>query len=263
MMGVMRNHGRVDRREEDRLASCEAKVADVGVAEAASVRDAAGDACGGALLPGSSAPPAPAMDFGELYLRAVSVLDEEGLVRLEKRKRAAERLQRLMKESGRREVFDLEGVKRALCEYGMGALEGGRTRRIRDCFAKCGVRLSDLFGAMDRHHELRTVYEYICRTRSAEARAEAEELGVAAQEGQRRLVTEDGCRLNQRAVELSLKATMGDVYGDDGKDGGAKGDKKKVTYNLPNLTVNMIMSPAEIAAKRLDGNARVGEVVNV
>lgn len=201
--------------------------------------------------------------FEELYQRAVSVLDEDGLVRLAKRKAAADRLQRLMRESGGHEVFDVAGVKLALCEYYMGCADGVCGRGIRKTFAACGVRLSDLFGAMDRNHELRTVYEYVRNVRNEAARVEAEELGVVAQEGQRRLVTEDGCRLNQRAVELSLKASMGDVYGDDGKDGGAKGDGKKVTYNLPNLTVNMIMSPAEIAAKGLAADARVGEVVNV
>ena len=81
----------------------------------------------------------------------------------------------------------------------------------------------------------------------------AEESASVAQESQLRLITEDGCDLNQRAVEVSLKATMRDVYGESNEVGPAKDGKAGITYNFPNMTLNWIVAPGAAGGAARNG----------
>ena len=63
-----------------------------------------------------------------------------------------------------------------------------------------------------------------------------------------RLVTEEGCELNQKAVEVSLKATMKDVYG-DGDGASASDAKKSVTYSVPNMKATWISAQPGVAER--------------
>lgn len=207
-------------------------------------------------------PPVRVPEWKELVDRAEAALDDEGEAKMEKRRRAAEKRIRRMEERGIREVVDVESLRKGLCAYFADVTGGGRMRGFRRVIADFGVNVGDYFGgAEDRYADLKLVHEYIRGLMVKMAKDDAEETVTLAQEAQRRLITEDGCGLNQRAVEVSLKATMRDVYG-DGED--RKGEEKKpVIYSLPGLTVNMIMSPREIAAKKLDGSKLVSEVIDV
>lgn len=207
------------------------------------------------------APPVPSVTWEELVERAEAGLDENGVTSLEKRRHVAEKKWRRLEERGLRMNADCDKVKQALVAYYADCFEAAQSLGIRRVFARCGARIADYTDGKDYWPELWLVMDYIGRNRKERDRILAEEAGSLAQESQMRLVTEEGCELNQKAVEVSLKATMKDVYGDGAEQGESK--RKPIMYNLPGLTVNMIMSPAEIAAKKLDGNALASEVIDV
>ncbi|MBQ4199003.1 MAG: hypothetical protein II649_03885 [Kiritimatiellae bacterium] len=211
--------------------------------------------------PKPPAPPVPSVTWDELVELAEADLDENGLASLEKRRHVAEKKWRRLKERGLPMRIDFDGAKRGLVAYYADCFDSVRTMGARKVFASVGARLVDYTGGVDFMPELWLAMDYICRHRRERDRILAEEAGSLAQESQMRLVTEEGCELNQKAVEVSLKATMKDVYGEE-KDGGGKGGSK-VMYNLPGLTVNMIMSPEELAAKQLGGGEKVSEVIDV
>lgn len=189
----------------------------------------------------------PAVSWEELLARAEASLDENGVATQAKREAAAEKCRARMEERGVRPSWNLDGVRRALAEYYRDCVLGECERGFRRVFAECGVHASDLFDAEGANPELRMVYEYIQKRRDEITRSEAKDLSRQAQAAQRRLVTEEGCDLNQRAVEVSLRATMKDIYGEDEKGGGGSDDKKGITYKFVNLTANWIVGPSEIA----------------
>lgn len=193
----------------------------------------------------------------ELRSRAEASLDEQGLEDLERREGLVEKIRRRQERRGIRADVDVEGVKRALAAYHDDCVLRKCELGFKRCFALCGVKCSDFMDGRQLWPEFETVMRYIVKRRNEIWKMEALELGGRAQEGQRRLVTEEDCGLNQRAVEFSLKASMGDVYG-DGKTESGTGGGAKVVYNLPNLTVNMITAPVRPLELK-----PVGEVVEV
>ena len=205
--------------------------------------------------------PAARVTWDELLARAKASLDERGLERQAKREASAERIRRRNERNGVVLKFDRDGVRRALAAYYCDIVLGDRPRGYRKVFAEEGVVPSDLWLCEKVDADVMLVNEFINGEMHRAMRADAEEAGRLAQMSQRRLVTEEGCELNQRAVEVSLKATMRDVYGDGERDGDAK--RKPIVYRFENLTANFIMSPGELAEKRLDGATPVSEVVDV
>ena len=204
----------------------------------------------------------PGVTWEELLGRAQAALDEHGLEKQAKREKTAEKYLALLAKREITPTWDLEGVKRALAAYFCDIVLGeGRPKGFRGVFASEGVVVTDLWDSMDAYPEIRLVYEYILRQMKRSAEASAQELVGQAQRAQERLVTEDGCDLNQRAVELSLKATMRGVYGDGEKDGGASDAKRGISYSFPNMTVNWIVSPAELG-KRVEAKPQP-EVIDV
>lgn len=197
----------------------------------------------------SSEAPVPSVTWEELVERAEAELDENGVASMEKRRHTAEKKWRRLGERGMTLRVNREGVERALCAYFEDCFGGaGRMRGIRKVFAGCGVSLVDYTDGADYYPEFALVMEYIRRNRGERDRLLAEEAGSLAQESQMRLVTEEGCELNQKAVEVSLKATMKDVYGDGAESGGADA-KKSVTYCFPNLQATWIIAdPAAVPA---------------
>lgn len=218
------------------------------------------DGAGGEAGPAED-PPAASVTWDELVERAEAELDENGVSSMEKRRHVAEKKWRRLEERGLKMNADCVAVKRALVAYYADCFEAARSVGVRKVFARFGARIVDYTDGKDYWPELWLVMDYISRNRKERDRLLAEEAGSLAQESQMRLVTEEGCELNQKAVEMSLKATMKDVYGDGPEAGDAK--RKPIMYNLPGLTVNMIMPPSELEAKRLDGATPVSEVIDV
>ena len=193
-------------------------------------------------------PPAASVTWDELVERAEAELDENGVSSMEKRRHVAEKKWRRLEERGLRMNADCEGVKRALVAYYADCFEAERSAGVRKVFARCGARIVDYTDGKDYWPELWLVMDYISRNRKERDRLLAEEAGSLAQESQMRLVTEEGCELNQKAVEVSLKATMKDVYG-DGEGGGASDAKKSVTYSFPNMKATWIIAQPGVAER--------------
>lgn len=191
-------------------------------------------------------PPVPAVGWDELLARAKASLDERGLERQAKREAAAERIRARNARNGVGLKFDGDGVRRALAAYYCDIVLGDRPRGYRKVFRDEGVVPSDLWLCEKVDADVMLVNEYVNAEMHRAMRADAEEAGRLAQMSQRRLVTEEGCELNQRAVEVSLKATMKDVYG-DGADSSAQDSKRGISYSFPNMTLNWIVAPAELA----------------
>lgn len=208
-----------------------------------------------------STPAVPAVSWEELVARASAALDERGEKAHQNRVDSAARISERNAKRGVSVEIDVDGVRRALTAYYADCLSGGR-QGVMGVFAKAGVKYVDYRDGRALNPEFTLVMEYLKGVRDEVLRQSAEDLKSQAQDAQRRLVTQEGCELNQRAVELSLKATMRDVYG-DGEDSKGAAGRKPIIYNLPNLTLNMIMSPAELAAKKLDGKQLASEVINV
>ena len=206
------------------------------------------DSAGSATEGGISS--APEVTWEELLARAEAALDDKGLEAKERREVAAAKKLRRMKERGIEPKWDVPGIRRALAAYYADCVLGECVLGFRKVFAAAGVVCADFFDARDAYPELRMVFEYIQAKRIELTQTEAEELSRQAQAAQKRLVTEEGCELNQRAVELSLRATMKGVYG-DGDTGGEKDAKKSVTYLFPNMKATWIIAPSE-AAKQLE-----------
>lgn len=227
---------------------------------AAAAAEAEATAAAGAGSASGTAPKVVPIGWEELLARAEASLDEAGMEKVVKRKAVAEKIRRRMAERGQKEFVDVEAMKRALCAYWADATGGGPMRGWRRVFAESGAKTGDfLGGATDRFPDLNTAFRYIQGLIGNMAREDAAETVAIAQAGQRRLLTEDGCELNQRAVELSLKATMRDVYG-DGDGGGTSDAKKGISYNFPNMTVNWIVAPGELVRRdggRLEADAGV------
>lgn len=197
----------------------------------------------------SSADPAvPAVSWEELLARAEAALDEHGVEAHEKRVAAAERISARNAKRGISVSIDVEGVRRALVACYQDYMAGGKSGVLK-VFADAAVRYVDFRDGRALHPEFTLVMEYLKGVRDEIVRQAAEDLKSQAQDAQRRLVTEEGCGLNQRAVELSLKATAREVYG-DGEGGGAGGDAKKaISYSFPNMTVNWIVAPGELSRR--------------
>lgn len=192
--------------------------------------------------------PMPAVSWDELLARATAALDERGEEAHEKRVAAAERISARNAKRGGSVEIDVDGVRRALVACYLDYMAGGKSGVLK-VFAGEGVRYVDFRDGRALHPEFTLVMEYLKGVRDEVVRQEAEDLAAQAQDAQRRLVTEEGCGLNQRAVELSLKATVKDVYGEGEGSGGGGDAKKSISYNFPNLTMNWIIAPGELAKK--------------
>lgn len=196
----------------------------------------------------SSTPEKSAISWEELLARAKAALDEQGEEAHAKRVAAAERISARNAKRGVSLKIDVEGVHRALAACYADYEQGGKLGVLK-VFDKAGVRYVDWRDGRATHPEFTLVMNYLQGVRDGVILQAAEDLKAQAQDAQRRLVTEEGCDLNQRAVELSLKATMKNVYGEGEGSGGGGDAKKAISYNFPNMTVNWIVAPGELAKK--------------
>ena len=189
-------------------------------------------------------------------------MEDENEELVKKFEARAERRQKFMYDNGIGEVADVAALRRGLLEYYCEVVTT-TSRDVRGAFRRVGANYGDLHGGvLNRCFDLWVVREFVCKLRGKIARAVAEESASVAQESQLRLITEDGCELNQRAVEVSLKATMRDVYGESNEVGTVKDGKAGITYNFPNMTLNWIVAPGAAAtAAGAAGNGGVAGAV--
>lgn len=118
------------------------------------------------------------------------------------------------------------------------------TKRYRESLASAGLTFASALLAYDLWPESKTAMEYARRLKHREREEVGnDELVDAAREGLRRLVTDEECRLNQKAVTFTLERLSRKEFGEErGEVSG--GPRATVNYNLPGLTVNLITAPA-------------------
>lgn len=204
----------------------------------AAAKDAAAREALAAENPGFTPP-----TWKQLVGMARLAMEDENEELVKKHEAMAARRQKYMYDNGIGEVADVAALRRGLLEY-YCEVATSTSRDVRGAFRRVGANYGDLHGGvLNRCFELWVVREFIVKLRGKIARAVAEESASVAQESQLRLITEDGCELNQRAVEVSLKATMRDVYGESNEVGTVKDGKAGITYNFPNMTLNWIVAP--------------------
>lgn len=120
------------------------------------------------------------------------------------------------------------------------------TGRYRESLSSAGLTFSAATLAYDLWPESKAAMEYARRLKQREREeVENDEIVDAARDGLRRLVSEDDCRLSQKAVSFALERLSRRDFGEEGADGKA-GSRARATvnYNLPGLTLNLITAPA-------------------
>ena len=164
-------------------------------------------------------------------------LDDNGFDSLERSRRAAERK---LARSGLSEApIDRGAVKRFLLLY--SKLERGQGV----CIKASGIDRGMLLTAYDLWPEARFVRDYLAHRRHQSVAIDNEDLVDAAREGLRRVMTEDGSKLNANAIMFTLERLDAGTFGTKPKE---KEGEAQVVYNIPNLTLNMIVAPGELPA---------------
>lgn len=251
MMCGMAKRGRPKKQKEP-------EVSFVRTPGGATAKDVAAREALAAANPGFTPP-----TWKQLVGMARLAMEDENEELVKKHEAMAARRQKFMCDNFLDETADLAALRRGLLEYYCEVVTT-TSRDVRGAFKRVGANYGDLHGGvLNRCFELWVVREFIVRLRGKIARAVAEESASIAQESQLRLITEDGCELNQRAVEVSLKATMRDVYGESNEVGPVKDGKAGITYNFPNMTLNWIVAPGAAggAAAGMAGNGGMAGAV--
>ena len=76
------------------------------------------------------------------------------------------------------------------------------------------------------------------------------EAPAMAQRSMVRLLTEEGCELNERAMEFALKTLRKETFGDSAGDEGQKG-KSPIVYQISGVQVNNTLIAGDMMAKAL------------
>ena len=187
--------------------------------------------------------------FGELLERAMTALDEDGEKRLEKARQVAER--RLERGNLPEAPVDFGAVKRLLLEY--AKLE----RSQAACVKALKVDRMMLMTAYDLWPESKVVRDYVKEMRERALDMENEETRDVARTALRRLMTEDGAKLNAQTVMFAAERLDRRSFGPVRREGAE--ERVPVVYNLPGLTMNLVMAPGEAKALK----AEPGDVVDV
>ena len=183
-------------------------------------------------------------EWTDLVGRVRCSMDEQELSALVKREAAMKaKYERLWKTTHRRKPpFDLAKVRDALVRYERSCVF---SRAVK----AAGCSEADVVEARKWDADVALVYDFILDRATEVMRLRARDIAVEAQEGLETAVTTEGCKLNVKALELALERGASEVYGDPGKKGAGGRTTKGagVVYSLPNLTVNMITAPGDLA----------------
>ena len=172
-----------------------------------------------------------------------------------------------------KEAYEKRLAKHNRKYYDIHAAEMGAVRAFLVEYAKCercpsacarsvGVKLPVLASAMDEVPSFHLVYKTVRARRDKIREMQNEELLDHAREGLDKLVSEEGCELNVKAVTFAMEKLDRRNFGSGKQDDGGGG--ATVVYNLPNMSVNLIMSPGELADEKKSrlGAVKSGEVID-
>jgi hypothetical protein len=187
--------------------------------------------------PGSSA-------WKALLGRAVLALDEEGISAYRKRKDALERkLERNLSETGLTvPPYDFYMVQEVLVEYDKCGIF---TEAIRNC----GAKESECIEARVWDADIKLVWDFVRERIKARLAARASDIAQEAQEGLRRLVTDEECKLNVKALKMALESVAPELYGGDAKGSGDEEESDDSRKKIPMSGGIMINIIGDAAAK--------------
>ena len=201
-----------------------------------------------AIIGGMETPPhkdrpgSPA--WKSLLARAQLALDEAALAAYRKRRDAQERrLARSMEEHGLKEApYDFYMVQEVLVEY-------DRCGVFSDALRSCNGREGECIEARAWDADIRLVWDFVKARLKARMAARALDIAQEAQEGLRKLVTDEECGLNVKALKMALEGAVPELYGGGAKaseDGDEEGGAKRVPVGGGGILVKIV---ADAAAK--------------
>lgn len=173
--------------------------------------------------------------WGALLSRALASLDEDGGKALDKAREAARR--KLEKANMASPPVDMDEVKRVLLRYSrldsslLSVVKERRTDRLM------------LQTAWELWPDARAVRDYLTRMRKLDQAMGNEDMLDSAREGMRRLMTEDGAKLNAQTVMFAAERLDQEHFGPARRKDDS--ERAPVVYNLPGLTMNLVMAPGE------------------
>lgn len=187
-------------------------------------------------------------------------LDDDALKSFEKDKAAKEgKFRRNMEKQGLIvPPYDFYMVQEVLVEY-------DRCGRFTDAIRKCGGREEECIEAKKWDAEIKLVWDFIEERIADRMRARAKEIAQDAQEGLRRLVTDDECKLNARAIKMALESTVPDLYGGGGGKAEAE-DEEDGRRKLPmsgGIMINIIGDAAAKLVAPKEGGRAGGVFIDV
>ena len=187
--------------------------------------------------PGSSA-------WKALLGRAVLALAEEGISAYRKRKDALERkLERNLSETGLTvPPYDFYMVQEVLVEYDKCGIF---TEAIRNC----GAKESECIEARAWDADIKLVWDFVRERIKARLAARASDIAQEAQEGLRRLVTDEECKLNVKALKMALESVAPELYGGGAKGSGDEEESDDSRKKIPMSGGIMINIIGDAAAK--------------
>lgn len=182
--------------------------------------------------------------WNSLLGRAVLALDEEGISAYRKRKDVLERkLERNMSENGIVvPPYDFYMVQEVMVEYDKCGIFGEALR-------KCGGRESECIEARAWDADIKLVWDFVRERIKARLAARASDIAQEAQEGLRRLVTDEECKLNVKALKMALESVAPELYGGGAKGSGDEDESDDNRKKLPMSGGIMINIIGDAAAK--------------
>ena len=195
--------------------------------------------------PHKERPGSPA--WKSLLARAQMALDEEALAAYRKRKDGLERrLARSMEEHGLKEApYDFYMVQEVLVEY-------DRCGVFSDALRSCNGREGECIEARAWDADIRLAWDFVKARLKARMAARAMDIAQVAQEGLGRLVADEECGLNVKALKMALEGAVPELYGGGGKpseaEDGDAGGAKRVPIGGGGILVKIVAD----AAKKLE-----------
>ncbi|MBQ1344762.1 MAG: hypothetical protein IIY62_00225 [Kiritimatiellae bacterium] len=192
--------------------------------------------------PHKDRPGSPA--WKSLLARAQLALDEAALAAYRKKKDSLERrLARSMEEHGLKEApYDFYMVQEVLVEY-------DRCGVFSDALRLCNGREGECIEARAWDADIWLVWDFVKARLKARMAARALDIAQVAQEGLGRLVADEECGLNMKALKMALEGAVPELYGGGAKaseDGDEEGGAKRVPVGGGGILVKIV---ADAAAK--------------
>ena len=162
-------------------------------------------------------------------------LDDDSLVAFEKERADKEkRYSQRMKEN-EKPPYDFYMVQEILVEY-------DKCGYFEAAVKKCNGVESECVAAKKLDAEIKLVWEFVEGNIAERMKAKAKDIAQTAQDGLEKVLKDEKCKLNVKALELALAGTMPGLYGKQGRGGVADMDEgqKRIPVGGGGIMINII-----------------------